>query len=439
MRLFDEIYKRLYVRDSKGKFASSGAKLIGFTPPKERGHDAVFRFKTPQGEAVVLMKEPDSKTGGAYVRYMGPPKAYKDGEAGITMLPDAVKAVNGYGIKTMREVVRVIRQKYPNMKSLVGERHFGAHGGKGYKRWTFEKAFSEAKVRRDAHGKFTTKYGVGTGFTQDGEKKWRNAKGEEADASFTERVKALRVPPAWRDVRINSDPKAGLAAVGFDAKGRPTALYTEAHHSAQAVKKFNRLKKFAAIREDLVRRAEQDANNGNDEAAVLLVLAKTGMRIGSDRNTKAKVQAYGASTLQARHVKVEGRVTSFEFVGKKGVDISLTNIDPALAKVLQSRVKGKGPNEAVFNTKDAKVRDYMHSIGGKGFMPKDFRTYVATSTALEMVKVMSPAAGEKEFRKLRLQVAKKVSSMLGNTPAMAISSYIDPAVWHHINPVRKSA
>jgi DNA topoisomerase-1 len=301
------------------------------------------------------------------------------------------------------------------------------------------KVFSEAKVRRDAQGRFSTKFGVGSGFTQDKGKKWRNAKGDEADEAFTARVKELRIPPAWRDVRVNPDFKAGLAAVGFDAKGRSTALYTEAHHEAQAVKKFARQKKFASIRDELVRKAEADAANGNDEAAVLLVLAKTGMRIGSERNTKAKVQAYGASTLQARHVKVEGSVTSFEFVGKKGVSISLTSIDKGLARVMKSRIANKSPGEAIFNTKDTKVRDYMQSIGGKGFMPKDFRTYVATSTALDTVKSLQPAANDREFKKLRLTVAKKVSSLLGNTPAMAISSYIDPAVWHHIHPVRKSA
>jgi DNA topoisomerase-1 len=301
------------------------------------------------------------------------------------------------------------------------------------------KAFDESKVKRDQKGKFSTKTGIGTGVTQDKDKTWRNSKGEEAHPDLVARAKELRIPPAWRDVRVNPDRNAGLAAVGFDAKGRKTALYTEKHHEAQAVKKFARLKKFTAIRDDLVQKAAKDAAGGNDDAAVLLLLAKTGMRIGSHRDTGAKVQAYGASTLQARHIKVTGSVTGFEFVGKKGVNISLTSLDAPMARVLKERMKGKGENDQVFNTTDAKVRDYMHSIGGKGFMPKDFRTYVATSTALDMVKSLKPAAGEKEFKTMRLMVAKKVSSLLGNTPAMAISSYIDPAVWHHVNPLRKSA
>jgi DNA topoisomerase-1 len=171
----------------------------------------------------------------------------------------------------------------------------------------------------------------------------------------------------------------------------------------------------------------------------MLLISKTGMRIGSTRDTGAKVQAYGASTLEARHVKVDGQVTTLSFVGKKGVNIELTSIDPALAKMFKARLKGKGPRDKLFNTSDAKVRDYMHSVGGKGFMPKDFRTYVATSTALDMARGMGVAAGEREFKKMRLEVAKRVSSLLGNTPAMAISSYIDPAVWHHIHPIRNKA
>lgn len=300
------------------------------------------------------------------------------------------------------------------------------------------KAWDESKHPRRKDGKFGTGTGVGTGVTRSVDT-WRTPDGREASPALVARIKELRVPPAWRDVRVNPNHDAGLAAVGFDAKGRKTALYTAAHHEAQAVKKFHRLKKFTALRDGLVKRAETDAAAGNDDAAAMLLISKTGMRIGSTRDTGAKVQAYGASTLEARHVKVEGQVTTLSFVGKKGVNIELTSIDPALAKMFKARLKGKGPRDKLFNTSDAKVRDYMHSVGGKGFMPKDFRTYVATSTALDMARGMGVAAGEREFKKMRLEVAKRVSSLLGNTPAMAISSYIDPAVWHHIHPIRNKA
>lgn len=301
------------------------------------------------------------------------------------------------------------------------------------------KAWDESKHPRGKGGRFGVKSGVGTGFTRGSGGTWESADGTAASPAWVERAQTLRVPPKWKDVRINPDSKAGLQAVGVDSKGRPTAQYSEEHHAAQAVKKYARLKKFSAVRDSLVTQAAKDAAGGNDDAAVMLLIAKTGMRIGSERNTGAKVQAYGATTLQARHVKVAGSVTTFEFVGKKGVSISLTSIDPDLARTIKSRLKGKGPNDTIFSTKDSKVRDYMHSVGGKGFMPKDFRTYVATSTALDMVKGMGAAAGEKEFKAMRLTVAKKVSSLLGNSPAMAVSSYIDPAVWHHINPLRKKS
>ena len=456
MKTFDQIYKGYPVGMNPNSHTAvggrpghkGGAELSSFQAPKLKGHDAVFHFNTPHGKMVLLMKEPDPKTGGAYVRYVGSPDGFVDKDAGITIKPNAKQDINAFGPRVMRDMIRAIRQTYPSMKSIVGERHFGVHGGEGYKRWTFAKmiSFREALAKWDKNkhprakdGKFSTVAGIGTGHTQDSSKTWRTAGGQEADAATVARIKELKVPPAWRDVRVNPDRNAALQAVGFDAKGRPTALYSAAHHEAQAAKKFERLKRFSQVRDKLLKRAAEDAASGNEEAAALVLLGKTGMRIGSDRNTGAKVQAYGATTLQARHVNVNGSVTHLEFVGKKGVNISLTNIDPELARVMQRKMTGKSGNDRLFNTNDKKVRDYLHSIGGKGFMPKDFRTYVATSTALKLVDALSPAGGEREFKKMRKDVATHVSKMLGNTPAMAISSYIDPAVWHRIHPMRKAA
>lgn len=300
-----------------------------------------------------------------------------------------------------------------------------------------QKAWDESKHPRQKDGKFGVKTGVGTGFTQkDGS--WRASDGSPADSATAARLKELRVPPGWRDVRLNPEKGAALVAVGRDAKGRNTAMYSEAHHEAQAVKKFERLKRFVAVRDKLVSQAVKDAAAGNEEAAAMLLIAKTGIRIGSTRDTGAKVQAYGATTLQTKHVKVEGSVTSFDFVGKKGVHIQLTSVDRDMARMLKTKLRGKKDGDTLFRTTDSKVRDYMQSRGGRGFMPKDFRTYVATSTALEAIKNLAPATGEKEFKKMRLAVAKRVSAQLGNTPAMALSSYIDPAVWHHIHPSRRS-
>ena len=46
-----------------------------------------------------------------------------------------------------------------------------------------------------------------------------------ADEEALERIESLRIPPAWRDVRISPRPYAKLQATGVDSAGRMQYLY----------------------------------------------------------------------------------------------------------------------------------------------------------------------------------------------------------------------
>lgn len=80
-------------------------------------------------------------------------------------------------------------------------------------------------------------------------------------------------------------------------------------------------------------------------------------------------------------------------------------------------------------TNEKHVLDHVHSLGGGGFKTKDFRTHVGTSTAYEMVKATAAPKTEAEDKKAVMNVAKIVSQRLGNTPVIALQSYISPAVF----------
>ncbi len=83
----------------------------------------------------------------------------------------------------------------------------------------------------------------------------------------------------------------------------------------------------------------------------------------------------------------------------------------------------------MFDTSDTALRSYLKSIGGEGFKVKDFRTRVATQEALSSIASMKAPTNMKEYKKAVMQVAKNVSSKLGNTPSVALNSYIDPTVF----------
>jgi DNA topoisomerase-1 len=250
-------------------------------------------------------------------------------------------------------------------------------------------------------------------------------------ASPAER-KALGIPPAWTDVRINPDPKGALQAVGRDVKGRQQYRYSAKHSEEAAAEKFERMKAFEqalpGIRREIMRDVKSLDPGTREAAAVMHLIDKTGLRIGSNSETLADKKAYGASTLERRHVSVEGDRVSFDFVGKKGVDIRKTVQDAELARDLRARSAGKGPTDRLFSASDNQTREYMNGIA-KDFSPKDFRTRHATAMALELVRARSVPKTQKEFKAARKEVGERVAAYLGNTSTVALKSYIAPVVF----------
>jgi DNA topoisomerase IB len=68
-------------------------------------------------------------------------------------------------------------------------------------------------------------------------------------------------------------------------------------------------------------------------------------------------------------------------------------------------------------------------ISGWDFTAKDFRTWHATVLAAVGLAVSKPAAASHTARKRAIaRVVREVAGYLGNTPAVARASYIDPRV-----------
>jgi DNA topoisomerase IB len=239
--------------------------------------------------------------------------------------------------------------------------------------------------------------------------------------------RGLKIPPGWSDVWINEDPEAPLQATGVDSKGRKQYVYSKAHSEKAAAEKFARLKEFDATLPKIREQVFRDLNQGKDEAAILYLIDKTGFRIGSNRDTKSKEQAFGASTLLGKHVNVDGEVVSFNFIGKKGVRQSKRVVDPVLAAAINER-KGE-PDQPLFGATDSHVRRYLNQIADRPFNVKDFRTWHGTNAAREIMADLPSPQDSREFDRSRRIVGQQVAEILGNTPDMALNSYIAPEVF----------
>lgn len=248
-------------------------------------------------------------------------------------------------------------------------------------------------------------------------------------------IAALKIPPAWTDVMFSPDEDAELLATGKDAKGRKQALYSAAHWAKAAADKFGRIdelnKKFTSIFAQNEAARKSPDPKVRDAADCMLLIMTTGIRPGSERDTGAEKNAYGATTLQGKHVCVRDGKVRLRFVGKNGVDLDIPVKDPATAQMLLARKASlSGWSKPLFGISERELLNHVHSFDGGGFKTKDFRTLLGTRAAMEEVsKRAKPPTSLKEYKKAVKEVAKVVAQKLGNTPTIALQSYINPVVF----------
>lgn len=278
-------------------------------------------------------------------------------------------------------------------------------------------------------GNFTSRSGeVLFPATRGEDKVWKMQDGKPAP----DHIQSLGIPPAWKNVFVNPDPNGDMLVRGTDAKGRLQIKYSENHSMQSAAAKFGRINELRQKRSEIIKEVDNDAKSKSltENAECLRVIMTTGIRPGSNKETFADKKAFGATTLEGRHVKVVDGQVRLNFVGKKGVDIDIPVTDKKTADILLQRAKLAGKNGKLFNTDADSLRNYSKSKDGGGFKTKDHRTALGTETAIAKIKSTPSPKNEKEYKQKIKEVATSVSAVLGNTPSIALKAYIDPNVFH---------
>lgn len=258
-----------------------------------------------------------------------------------------------------------------------------------------------------------------------------------------ERVRALKIPPAWKDVWISPWPNGHLQAVGTDAAGRRQYLYHEAWRRRRDAEKFVRMVAFAETLPD-VRRAVYVAlarrGLGRERvlACAVRLLDRALIRAGGEEYA-AENGSIGLATLQPHHVTLgrHGLIT-LEYVGKSEVEQRQTIVDPEAQRVLRPLLTGARRGELLaYRDGDGEWRDirspdinaYLKELAGEEFSTKDFRTWHATVLTAIGLAVSTRVAGSRTARKRAVARAMaETARYLGNTPAVCRASYVDPRV-----------
>ncbi|WP_436535178.1 DNA topoisomerase IB [Actinoplanes sp. HUAS TT8] len=262
------------------------------------------------------------------------------------------------------------------------------------------------------------------------------------DPEVLERIKGLVIPPAWRDVWICPDPRGHIQVTGFDVAGRKQYRYHPDWRTARDEEKFDRVREIAGRLPKMRDRLCEDLTTGRGLtrdrvlAAVVRLLDLGMFRIGGDASaSRDEDPSYGLSTLRPEHVRRRRGSLMLKFPGKSGVEHERVVEDGEVAEVLTA-LKRRGrkrlfaywdPSRRRWQEIHADdVNDYLREISGAPMTAKDFRTWHGTVTAAAELAEAGPQPTKTKRRKVVAHAMREVADKLGNTPAVARASYVDP-------------
>jgi DNA topoisomerase-1 len=264
------------------------------------------------------------------------------------------------------------------------------------------------------------------------------------DEEVLARIAELAIPPAWTDVWICPYPGGHIQATGFDAAGRKQYLYHPKWRQRRDQEKFDEMLDFARALPRMRERVERDLEDADDLGAervlacAVRLLDRGFFRIGSEDYAVTN-ETYGLATMRKEHVVLAGDTISFDYPAKSGKRRVQSVIDPEVAAVVQALKRRRSGGEELLAYKDGRrwvdvkshdINAYLKEATGQDFSAKDFRTWGATVLAAVAVSVSGMAAETKTARKRVItRAVKEVAFYLGNTPAVARASYIDPRVF----------
>jgi DNA topoisomerase IB len=265
--------------------------------------------------------------------------------------------------------------------------------------------------------------------------------GEALRPAQVDRVKALVIPPAWTDVWVCPDERGHLQAVGTDAAGRRQYLYHPEWRRKRDEQKFDRAidlgRRLPRVRTALNRQLAGDPTARETVVAAAVRLVDLGcFRLGSEAYAEEN-SSYGLTTLEVRHVRREGQTRVFRFVGKGGIGHEIVIADRAVFGIIDTLTGHRRADARLLATREGRrwvpvdageVNERIGQLLKLDVTAKDFRTWKATTTvARRLAEVERATSGSGRARQVRDAVAQ-AAELLGNTPSVARSSYVDPRV-----------
>lgn len=260
-----------------------------------------------------------------------------------------------------------------------------------------------------------------------------------SDEKVRARLQKLAVPPAWEEVKLASDPKSHIQAIGRDEAGRLQYKYHQKWTETGDTVKLERLEqlgeKLGEVREWIegqLRRQTVDEDFAL--ACAIALLDRMGLRVGYPEYSRED-GGRGATTLTRKDVYVKEGVVRLRFFGKGGKRIQRCLEDAPLARALALLKSQPGDMLFRWTSKDGEdcclSADNVNAALRQRFADttsaRDFRTFRASSIVAGALQEVVKEDMGKRSAALR-QSIKESASFLANTPTVARASYVHPLV-----------
>jgi DNA topoisomerase I len=260
------------------------------------------------------------------------------------------------------------------------------------------------------------------------------------DRKTLSRIRALVIPPAWKNVWICCDPNGHLQVTGRDARGRKQYRYHSRWREIRDENKYEKLISFAhalpRIRRSVTTHLRRRGLPREKVlAAVVKLLETTLIRVGNDEYAKNN-NSFGLTTMRDQHAEIEGSKVRFEFNGKSGINHEIDIRDPRIAKIVgqcqdlpgQELFQYVDDQGGVRDIGSTDVNEYLRAISGQDFTAKDFRTWAGTVLAAQALQAFEDFDTKAAAKRNVTKAIERVAERLGNTKAVCRKCYIHPAI-----------
>lgn len=254
---------------------------------------------------------------------------------------------------------------------------------------------------------------------------YKSAKNEDI-----QRIKSLKIPPMWKNVKIDKLSKAKIQATGYDSKGRKQYIYNKDFIERSKRHKFAKMKTFDYNKYNRIIKhyiSRKDLSRDCVIANVIRLMENLCIRVGND-SYKKENGTHGICTMLKSHLKNN----TLSFIGKKGILHNKLITNNESISFVQRVIKIKGPY-LFYDIKGSRItasdlNNFLKQKVQTNITCKDIRTYCANKIFSKFMKSIKRGKTEKEKKSNLIKGIDHTANELGNTRKICKDSYLSPIV-----------